>query len=148
MSAVAVVLATGDPRQSVVADYHQQAMHWNETAAARHASELLGWTWDVSARDLADVFGHRMVTLVLRDAKGQPVSDALASLQLMHHAHGQDVQSIELAPVPKKAGTYEGTAVIRNSGIWQIDIRAVKEQQKFVGTTQQNWQFSKKPAGS
>jgi nitrogen fixation protein FixH len=148
MSFVAIVLATGDPRQSVVADYHQQSLHWNETAAARHASELLGWTWDVSASELADVYGHRMVTLVLRDAAGRPINDALTSLQLMHHAHGQDIQHIDLTPVARKAGTYEGTAVIRNSGIWQLDLRAVRDQQKFIGTTQHNWQFSKQLAGS
>jgi nitrogen fixation protein FixH len=148
MSGVAVVLATGDPRQSVIPNYHQQAMHWNETAAAHHASELLGWTWEVSASNLADVYGHRMVTMVLRDATGKPISGVMASLELMHHAHGQEVQRIELAPVPKKPGTYEGMAVIRNNGIWQIDVRAVKEQQKFIGTTQQNWQFSKQAPGN
>ncbi len=142
MSFIAIMLATGDPRHSVVHNYHKQALHWNEKAAASHASQTLGWKWEASVAEHADANGLRTITIVLRDAQDEPINLALVSLQLVHHARSQEVQQIELLPVPEQPGTYCGEALLRHSGIWQLDLRVVKDQQQFIGTTQQNWQLN------
>ncbi|HEX6986448.1 MAG TPA: FixH family protein, partial [Planctomycetaceae bacterium] len=129
MCLVAATLAAGDPSFAVVPGYHEQALHWDETVAARRASDALGWTADVTATE-ADALGRRSLTVTLRDRRGQAVSGAAVEAELFHHARAGEVRTVPFAEAA--AGTYETTTEMRRDGLWELRLSARRGDDRFV----------------
>ena len=141
MGGFAALLAVSDPAFAVVPNYHERAMHWDDVVAARQASAALGWKSRVAAADSADLFGKRSLTVSLQDAAGQPLADAQVHVQLWHHARPLDIQEITLLPDSAMPGHYTGEAIVRRQGLWEVELKADREDQHYLATTREEWKF-------
>jgi nitrogen fixation protein FixH len=144
MGVVAVMLATADPAWRVVPHYHDRALEWDRVVAARSASERLGWTAEITPADSASVTGQRQFGVTLLDIDGHPVRGASVSVELWHHARPD-----ELLTVPCRAtgipGQYEGVARLTRKGLWQVEIRAERGEERFEKSQVVDWRFAAKP---
>lgn len=119
-----VMIAIADPSASVVPDYYQKALAWDDEMARRAASEALGWEAEIDVSEGADLLGQRTLVLTLTDRDGRPLDGADVELRLFHHARASDPQRVELRG--HGSGRYSGTAVMRRAGLWQVDLAATR----------------------
>lgn len=141
MGAVAVMLATADPAWRVVPHYHDRALEWDQVVAARSVSERLGWSVEITPSASATITGQRSFEVTLADAAGRPIEGANVSVELWHHARPD-----ELMTVPCRAtggpGQYAGAARLTRNGLWQVEIRAERGEERFVKSQVVDWKFA------
>ncbi len=142
MSAVAIFLANSDPSHAVIPNYHQQALEYDQVLAARQASQRLGWIWTIDPGMEQTAPGKHSLTVRIRDAAGKPITNAEVTLQISHHARGNDRQSIVLA-AEREAGTYRGQARIDRNGVWQVDLSVHRQNDLFIDRRESFWSFNK-----
>lgn len=142
MSGIAIFLATSDPTHAVIPNYHQQSLEYDKVLAARQTSHQLGWTWTITPGEKLDITGKRALMVQVLDARSKPVTEATISLQLRHHARGNELQKLQLMPDPKSPGVYRGEAVMNRVGLWQIDINADRNEEHFVDRREKYWSFN------
>lgn len=130
----AVVIATADPSVSIVPDYHQKALRWDDEMATRAASHALGWEARVAVSGGTDQLGNRTLVVTLQDRDSDPVEAAGVQVRLFHHARASEPQSIELRE--QGLGHYTGTASMDRNGLWQVDLSA-KRSQSDSSTTEE-----------
>lgn len=141
MSGVAIFLATGDPSAAVVPNYHKHALEWDQYVAVKQQSAALGWQWDVTVEPKGDVYGNHQVTLELHDRDGRPLDGATLDLHVWHHARAAEPVQIALSAVKDRPGIYAGTAVLRRSGLWHLDLLVRHGGQSFLGEGEQTWRL-------
>ncbi len=134
MGFAAVTLAGGDSSFAVVPGYHERALHWDEAQAAARRSAALGWHDNVHAAAQADASGHRMLMITLQDRMAVPVMKARVSAVVFHHARANEAQTVQL--VETDDGKYEVELPMRNSGLWEIRIDAIRGPDHFIATRQ------------
>jgi nitrogen fixation protein FixH len=139
LGAVSVVLALSGPGAAVQADYHQRSLDWDEQQARQRASRELGWSVSLSVSADSTLYGERRLELRLIDAHHQPVKNADVKLSLWHHARPAEIQRLTLVPDATQPGTYAATAVIRKSGLWQVELTIDRGSQHFEQTTIETW---------
>lgn len=118
---IVAYIATSDPSQAVVPNYHAKAVAWDAHRAEQRQSAALGWTCDIETAFKADMLGQRNLRISLRDADGAPLTGTVVSLSLYHHARANDVVNAQ----PKETAPGEYTAMIdmRRDGLWAFDIQ-------------------------
>lgn len=133
---IVAYIATSDPSQAVVPDYHAKAVAWDAHRAEQRQSAALGWTCGIDVAMKADMLGQRNVRISLRDADDAPLTGAVVSLSLYHHARANDV----IAAEPKEAAPGEYTVMLdmRRDGLWAFDVQVQHGDDHF--TTQINQQ--------
>ncbi len=142
MSIVAIVLATSDPTHAVIPNYHQQAMEHDKVLSERQASERLGWKWAIQLETHSSTSPTHTFTVQIHDAHDEPVRNAQVSIELWHHARGNQRQRVRLAEETHQPGVYRGTARLGRTGIWQIDLDVLRENQHFMDRKEKFWSFS------
>lgn len=120
----AVILATGDPSVSVVPDYYDKALRWDDEKQSRADSEALGWQADISVPGGADRNGDRTVVVRLRDEEGTAIDGAAVIMSVYHHARASELQELELRG--HGDGHYSGTARMPQGGLWQFELRSIR----------------------
>lgn len=138
----AIILATSDPTHAVIPNYHQQAMDHDKVLAARQSSERLGWKWTISLDTPKSSFNKRGFTIQLKDGQGKAVESADVSVELCHHARGNNIQKIRLVPILQQPGAYHGEAVMERSGVWQIDLNVHRQNEHFVDRSEKFWSLT------
>lgn len=141
MGMVAVSLATGDPTSRVIPHYHDRAIHWDSMAAARIASDQLGWKETISYGSTADVYGNRDLIVDLIDKDGKPVTGAKVACELWHHARPGDVLNVACEESSEAPGRYDGRARLGRSGTWQAEVTANRSSEKYFRARELNWSF-------
>jgi nitrogen fixation protein FixH len=142
MSIVAIVLATSDPTHAVIPNYHQQAMAHDKVLSARQASERLGWRWTIALETSSSSSAMNSFTVQLKNQQGQPIEQALVSVDLCHHARGNQRQRVCLTPVENQPGVYRGVGQLSKTGVWQIDMDAQRGEEHFIDREEKFWSFS------
>lgn len=132
---VGIILATSDPTHAVIPNYHQQAMEHDKILAERQTSERLGWKWTIAME-------HGGVVVQLSDAGGRPVENANISIDLCHHARGNQHRRVNLLPVANQPGRYRGEVQINRTGVWQIDLDAQRGAEHFIDRREKYWSLS------
>lgn len=139
----AIYLANSDPSHSIVPNYHQQALEYDQVLANRQSSQKLGWTWSITPSNQLTPTGKRAITVQLRDAAGKPITNAIVTLQVTHHARGNNHQNITLFAEDEAPGTYRGEALLERNGVWQVDLVAQGQKDRFTDRRESYWSFSK-----
>lgn len=142
MSMVAIVLATSDPTHAVIPNYHQQAMEHDKILSERQASERLGWKWKVYLETPSSSSPVHSFTVEIKNAQDRPVEMAQVSVELWHHARGNQRQQVRLTPVGHQTGLYRGQARLGRTGVWQIDLNVIRDGERFVDRQEKFWRFS------
>ncbi len=120
----AVVLATGDPSFAVVPDYHEKAIHWDESVKLQEESNRLGWQAVIVTSTSADNLGARTLVVTLVDRHGHAISDASVRVRAFHHARAGD--PVEGTLLSHHDGHYTSAVPMRRNGLWQIEITATR----------------------
>jgi len=129
IGAVTIYLATSDPSFAVEKDYYRKALAWDETAAARRASDALGWTAVVEvARDPLPS-GERTIRVLLFDDQREPITDATVTVEAFAHARSRDRARPELTASPD--GSYTGRFRPGLAGLWQFRVHASRGEDSF-----------------
>lgn len=135
MWSYAAYLAIKDPTMSVVPDYHEQALRWDDYAAKLESSAKLGWTLHVNQRSQS-LSEAPSLYMFVRDRDGQPVTGAAGSLRVYPHARGKLVQDLPL--VETTDGTYEANPDIHRAGIWQIEVELQRDEDIFISSQEKS----------
>jgi len=118
---IAIHLATSDPTVSVIPDYHQTALNWDQRRQVQTAADRMGWTIDIDASDVADGQGRRAVAVMIKDQDGRSVTDLRLRATAYHHAAAGDTRSFIVDSVGD--GNYLTLAPLGRSGIWNLEIK-------------------------
>lgn len=110
---------------------YEDALGWDAQQAAKRASDALGWTLDFTPTDFAELNGDRRVQILLRDAEGLPVKNAVVSLTMYHHARPQDTIEQRIEP-QAVLGVYETVLPIRREGLWRLSAVAQRGNDQLI----------------
>jgi nitrogen fixation protein FixH len=141
MCFVAAFLATKDPSFAVVPDYHRRSLAWDADRAEQAASDRLGWKMATDVDPQADVLGRRRICIDLQGPGGKPIEGATVSATIFHRARAGDVQTIRFSE--RSSGHYQAEPTMRRAGLWEIRIKAERDQDHFRQTVVHELTFSK-----
>jgi nitrogen fixation protein FixH len=130
-----IVFAGRDPSFAVEPNSYQQALAWDATMAERRASESLGWKHSIALSPRLAADGRRDLECRLTDRDGAPVSDAKVELVVIPHAAARERARILLRET--EPGLYFARVAIARPGLWELRLRAQREQATFVATEMQ-----------
>ncbi len=123
-----VMIATDDPGFAVEENYYQQAVEWDRLQAERAASDALGWNVVVDAR-------HEELRIQLTDRLGRPIEEADVDVEAFANARAR--HRIRGRMVEMGRGVYVLERSFERSGIWEYRLAAVRGEERFLHTTQQ-----------
>jgi nitrogen fixation protein FixH len=122
-------IAVRDPSFTVLPNYYQKALNWDEDQARRIESAKLGWSVKVEPATTVSPLGARSIKFLLRDKDGQPVDGATLGVSYYHHAHAGELAEVDLKQVA--AGEFEARLPMRQTGFWQFEISATTADHSF-----------------
>ncbi len=126
--ALAVHIAGGSSGDTLLPEYYDRAVAWDELRAAAERSAALGWSLAIAPATLCDVAGERRVTFELRDSAGDPVDGATVTVRVYHRAIGER-HAAEAAPLGR--GLYEATLPLVDAGEHEFDTTATLDGLEF-----------------
>ncbi|MCB9845214.1 MAG: FixH family protein [Phycisphaeraceae bacterium] len=129
-AAITAYFALSDPSATVVPDYYQRALDWDESAGRRAASEALGWKAGVSVDAAPNAAGLRAVRVRLVDSEGAALAGLSVRLSAFAHVRAREVQHIDLEELGD--GFYAGPIRVLHPGLWQIQIEAEGPVGRFL----------------
>lgn len=119
---VSVYLATRDPSFSVVPDYHEKALNWDEVVQTRQASSQLGWRVTITLSAASDQLGERSIIVSVRNKSGDPVNDLRVDVIAYHHARASESVQGDMRFLGD--GQYVIQLPMERDGMWEIEIHA------------------------
>jgi len=123
LGAITVYFATNDPSFAVETDAHAKGLSWDEFAAARQASDALGWSCELRVGD-ADPYGERYVFVTLADHADLPIDGAALTGVTYHQARGAQRLSLDFRQVTP--GLYRAKGKLRRDGWWVFELVATR----------------------
>lgn len=132
---VAFFVATADPSQVVVSNYHAKALAWDEYRAEQRAVAVLGWQTGVEVSPEADMLGDRTLRFSLNDAKGEPLTGARVSVITCHFARAN--QLIEADLTEAAPGQYVARINMRKPGRWSLTFDVTHGENHYPITLEQ-----------
>lgn len=126
----AITLTAGDASHAVVANYDEQAFQWDEVKQQRADSVELGWEADLKVDSSGDPSGNRVITIVLKDRSGKPVTDATFGLRVFHRARAAQAKDLKLQEVGP--GVYSGSVQIQQAGLWLFSGSAICGDDRYL----------------
>lgn len=131
----AYIVATSDPSQVVVSDYHSKALAWDEHMAELRAGEALGWRAELVVSQEADMLGDRTVRLSLKDAQGEPLNGASVGIRAFHFARANIIVEADLKEAAP--GEYVTRMKMRKTGRWELAFVVRRGEDVYPFTLQQ-----------
>ncbi len=132
---VAFFVATADPSQVVVSNYHAKALAWDEQRAEQRAVAELGWQAALDISPEADMLGDRTVRLTLKDAQGEPLTGATVSASTYHFARANQLIEADLAEAAP--GEYVARMNMRKPGRWSLTLDVTHGEDHYPITLEQ-----------
>ncbi|HJL40864.1 MAG TPA: FixH family protein [Myxococcales bacterium LLY-WYZ-16_1] len=120
-----IYFASTDPSFAVEENYYEKAIHWDETAALRAASERLGW-------DVKLTSSPARLQIRLSDRSDEPVEGAWVEVKAFPNIRATQAVTGELRET--RAGTYELEGSFLPAGIWEVRLKAERGDEVFVQT--------------
>ncbi len=131
---VVIFTVVSDDSVAIVPGYHQQSLDWDAHRAALNDSASLRWQVTSRIDDTPDPFGRRAIEFALLDDQGRPLSDAMVSVLVFHHAHAAAVQQVELIEAGPGTGVYVATLSMQQTGLWEMRLTASRGKDTFLTT--------------
>lgn len=125
-----VSIAVDDPGFSVESDYYKKASAYDEVIAQRAENQRLGWT--VSATRFEGSGDAAVLSFVLRDEQGHPLTGLQVSAQAFPTARGK--QQHTLTFLDKGNGLYEARISGATRGLWEVRMEARLGRELFTQT--------------
>lgn len=131
---VTITLASNDPSFGVEEDYYAKAIAWDQTAEQMRLNEELGWESTVEFSPELDPHGKRVVTVLIRDRQGQPISADAVHAFAFHHARRANPVEFDLVPIAP--GRYSAAADVIRDGVWTVRLRVESNGTVFTSTNE------------
>ncbi|MGE3106867.1 MAG: FixH family protein [Phycisphaerales bacterium] len=125
--AITVYAATSDASFAIEPRYYEKALHWDDAAAQKRASDKLGWKVSVSLDAGA---GSPMLVAKVTDRDGQAVSGIALQGEMFHNARSGDRR--ELTFTAAAPGEYAAPALVDRAGVWQVRLLGRRGDQTIV----------------
>ncbi|QNN24823.1 FixH family protein [Planctomycetales bacterium ZRK34] len=129
---IAVYLAVSDPTMAIEPDYYKKAVHWDQSAAEQRESDALGWSHELTVDPSQDTIGRREMTVLIRDADGEPLSGAVVEIEAF--ANARATQRFNLTLVEQSPGQYTGLLPVRHTGLWEFTLIATYDRETYMQT--------------
>lgn len=138
------IIASGDPSFGLEPDYYDKAVAWDHTAAAREASERLGWVAGAEISNPSWPTAERTLTVRATDRLGSPIAAEAIEVVTFHHARSREHVELSIgtgAPVPAvgvgavvaaEPGCWVWSVGEARAGVWQVRIRISRGNATFV----------------
>ncbi|GAB5518468.1 MAG: hypothetical protein RhofKO_07190 [Rhodothermales bacterium] len=120
-----VIQANSFGKAEVVADYHQQALDFDQQIAEQTASNALGWTSSLT-------IANGEVTVELRDRAGTLLDEAAVTVTPSRPESADAEALLTLTPVPEAPGRYTTPITFSRAGLWTFAIRAERGEAVYV----------------
>jgi len=122
-------LGAGPGSRAIEPDYYERAVDWDAERARLDAADRLGWTIEPGIASRPDASGSRLVSVLLLDAQGEPILDALVEIVCFAHAHAHERITARLPGLG--AGQYQTRIEgMGRAGHWElrVSVEARSEQ--------------------
>lgn len=116
---VTVYLAVGDPTSSVIPNYYQAGLEWDQTHRNLDQFVNMQFQVEVIVQAKEPDTAQRQLMIVLTK-NGKPVGKQRLSASIYHHARGADV--VKLNFDEGNEGEYVGGCRLTQSGLWEFDV--------------------------
>ncbi len=126
----AVYLATSDPTVSVIPNYHQTALNWDQQKQTANAADRMGWTIELAASDVADAQGRRALEVAVKDENGNFVDDLDLRATAYHHAAANELRQFNVDSIG--GGNYLVLAPLGRPGVWNVEIKIAGADQPIT----------------
>ena len=113
---VAISITSSDMSHAVIANYDEQALHWDRVKQMRAASSQLNWSSQLTAIGQSALNGDRQIRLQVSDKEGQPIESAIIQMNAFHRGAAADVRDLEFTE--SAPGVYETTLRLDKDGKW------------------------------
>jgi len=132
ITAALITLSSRDPGLMVERDYDQRALRWDDFARQRRASEMLGWTADVTI----DTAGSNPRLIVrLADSNGLPMIVESAEAIAFPQSHASQSQVLRLPPVKGEPAACGAAITLTHPGLWEVRLKANRDGKTFMSTS-------------
>ncbi|RMF43281.1 MAG: hypothetical protein D6753_05595 [Planctomycetota bacterium] len=118
---VSIMIATGDGSAAVLPNYYESAVNWDVTRRARLKTAQLGWAIEYAVLPPEQGTPRREMRVMIADPQRAPISGLNLAARVYHHAHGQEIFTVQFEEVG--AGQYVGQVPLVQRGLWQVDLR-------------------------
>lgn len=127
--------ARSDGGAQVVEDYYHEALSFDETRAARAASDALGWTAEVSVGDCEG--GLCPVEIAVRDRDGAVVEGLAGIVRASRPQDAAATVRLPLSP-SETPGVYRQLMPVSAAGLWDFAIEAQRGDARFLTTVRRD----------
>lgn len=129
----AVYFALSDRSFAVEPDYYAKAVQYEDQQAQALANKRMGWTASMTASTAAGDQGIRAVSVDLRDALGQPVTEAAIQVEYFHRARGNDRLTATIPPTADGAA-YSALLPMPRAGAYEFRLVATENGATYTQT--------------
>jgi nitrogen fixation protein FixH len=136
---VAMRIATNDRHFSVVQNYYEKAINWDDEQSKVRESQKLAWQIAIDASPEADVMGRRNVTFTVTDRSGKPIEGSTLAVEYFHYAHPDKTHEVKLATI--QPGRFTQALPMRHAGFYEFHFVVTAQGETFV--SQQTWELAK-----
>jgi hypothetical protein len=131
-SLVVVYVATSDPSYAVEDDYYQKAIAWDEKRAQDRLNQNLGWSLEFGVTPPEKPGDQPTLELTLLDAGGEPLVEAVVSVEAFHNARGDDIVREVLSDVGN--GVYRASLPMTRNGRSELRFTVDRGTDHFTYT--------------
>ncbi|NUN16199.1 MAG: FixH family protein [Myxococcales bacterium] len=133
---VLVMKATGDPSFVIEEDYYRKAVLWDQTMAQQEKNHQLRWALELTTKPGDTAYAPTTVSLVLKDAHGEPIRDASIRVEGFHNARAAHVAAATASETTD--GFYQAQLDLRRSGLHEFNVHVVRGSDIFTYKTQKD----------
>lgn len=132
LGVILIRVANADRHFAVEPDYYRKAVEWDSTRAQERRNVALGWQ---VAPDLGAVDGRTdpELAVVLSDASGAPIADAIVTMEAFQVAHAADRLTARLH-AGDAPGRYLARVPMRRTGLWELRLAVSRGATRFTAT--------------
>lgn len=126
---VTAILGAGSGSHMVEPDYYARAVDWDSERERLQAADRLGWDVRVSASGVLNPTGTRLVSVLLFDAQGEPIENAVVHVTCFANSQAHDRTDLEIPHIG--AGQHQARIQgMHQDGLWEfrVSISALGEQ--------------------
>jgi nitrogen fixation protein FixH len=129
------MVASGDPSFAVAEVDGDPSEAWNRQRAQERRNDELGW--DAALRIDLPIGEPAVAVVELRDAGGEPVTDATISLVAFHAARAANRLRAVLVADPDAPGVYRARLPVAREGHWSFSLACTRGEDVFTADSRQ-----------
>jgi len=127
------VFGAGKGSRAVEPDYYTRSLNWDDEKSRLQTADRLGWDVQLSTSPTIDPLGTRLISIMIHDAQGNPIQDALVELTCFSQSNA-DKPLTKILPSTGPGHYQDRIQAMHTPGLWEyrISIRHAGEQALII----------------